>query len=315
MKIIPVLLAAVVAFPVTVASAATSRPLNAIILVAADMGWGDRGCQGHPYIKTPSIDRLARSGCRLDQFYFSAPGGSPLHAGLCTGRIQNRSGLQHLIRETGPAPPAFHHVPLEEPFLPRLLKSAGFTTAHIGKWHLSFVGRPGEPTMADTGYDRSLVLGASRNGSYHDSFSRRDEVRIQTKGAWSDVFYIDESIDFIEHAGERPFFINLWSFAPHQEVDCAPKYRALYADRSESEPYYCGTITQMDEPYGRRLDYLDGTGLAEKTIVIFTSDNGPEPHLLPRSERARGSAGGLRGGKIRSEREVFACPPSSAGLA
>lgn len=142
MKIIPVLLAAVIAFPVTVASAATSRPLNVIILVADDMGWGDRGCQGHPYIRTPSIDRLARSGCRLDQFYFSAPVCSPSRAGLCTGRIQNRFGLQPLIRETGPVPPAFHHVPLEEPFLPRLLKSAGFTTAHIGKWHPASTAAP-----------------------------------------------------------------------------------------------------------------------------------------------------------------------------
>ncbi len=98
-------------------------------------------------------------------------------------------------------------------------------------------------------------------------------------------------------------------------MDCAPKYRALYADRTESEHYYCGTITQMAEQYGRRLDYLDRTGLAENTIVIFTSDNGPEPHLIPWSERARGSAGGLRGGKHSFWREAFACPQSSAGLA
>lgn len=315
MKIIPVLLAAVVAFPVTVASAATSRPLNVIILVADDMGWGDRGCQGHPYIKTPSIDRLARSGCRLDQFYFSAPGGSPLHAGLCTGRIQNRSGLQHLIRETGPAPPAFHHVPLEEPFLPRLLKSAGFTTAHIGKWHLSFVGRPSEPTMADTGYDRSLVLGASRNGSYHDSFSRRDEVRIQTKGAWSDVFYIDESIDFIEHAGERPFFINLWSFAPTgkwtarpniaRSTRTGPRASHIIAARLRrwmNHTAACWTISTVPGGSKTPSSFSPATTVRSRTCFPGAS----VPAVPPAASGAE---------KIRSEREVFACPPSSARLA
>jgi arylsulfatase A-like enzyme len=203
--------------------------------------------------------------------------------------------MQHLIRDTGPI--IFHHVPREEPSLPRLLRSAGYTTAHIGKWHLSFVGRDGEPSMKDYGYDFSMVLGASRHGSYRDSKWLRNGKRYETPNRWTAEVYVDEAIDFIEKAGERPFFINLWSFAPHQEVDCAAKYRKLYRNRTESEQYFYGAITQMDEEYGRLLDYLDETGLADKTIVIFSSDNGPEPHLIPWSDRARGSTGGLRGGK------------------
>ncbi len=272
------------------------RPLNIIVLLADDMGWGDLGCQGHPFVKTPAIDRLAAGGCRFDQFYVSAPVCSPSRAGLLTGRIQNRFGMQWLVRDKGPQP-IFHHVPLEEPSLPRLLKTAGYTTAHIGKWHLSFLGRKGEPTMADYGYDHSLVLSATRHESYKDSEWTRNGERVQTQGRWSAEVYVDEAIAFIEKAGDKPFFINLWSFAPHQEVECAPKYRELYADRTESEQYFFGTITQMDEQYGRLLDYLDKKGRSENTIIVFSSDNGPEPHLIPWSDRARGSTAGLRAGK------------------
>lgn len=272
-----------------------SKSPNIIILLADDLGWGDLGCQGHPFAKTPAIDGLARSGCRLTQFYVTAPVCSPSRAGLLTGRIQNRYGMKYLIRDTGPN--IFHHVPLEEPSLPRLLKSADYTTAHIGKWHLSFVGRDAEPTMADYGYDFSMVLAASRNGSYRDSKWQRNGERIDTPGHWTANIYVDEAIKFIEQAGDKPFFINLWSFAPHQEVDCESRFRDLYADRTESEQYFYGTVSQMDEQYGRLLKYLDEKHLAENTIVIFSSDNGPEPHLIPWSNRARGSTGGLRGGK------------------
>jgi arylsulfatase A len=277
------------------AATGQSKPLNVIILFADDLGWGDLGCQGHPYVKTPAIDRLAAEGCRLTNFYVTAPVCSPSRAGLITGRIQNRFGMQHLIRDTGPR--IFHHVPLEEPSLPRLLKSAGYTTAHIGKWHLSFVGQEGEPTMKEYGYDFSLILGASRHGSYRDSKWQRDGERYETPNRWTADVYVDEAIDFIERAGDKPFFINLWSFAPHQQVDCAPQYRDLYSDRTEGEQYFYGAVTQMDEQYGRLLKYLDDKGLRDDTIVIFSSDNGPEPHLIPWSDRGRGSTGGLRGGK------------------
>ena len=278
-----------------VSNVAPAKLPNIVILFADDMGWGDLGCQGHPFAKTPAIDRLAHTGCRLTQFYVSAPVCSPSRAGLLTGRIQNRFGMKHLIRDYGPN--LFHHVPLEEPSLPRLLRTAGYTTAHIGKWHLSFVGREGEPAMADYGYDYSMILGASRNGSYRDSHWQRNGERTETPGRWTAGIYVDEAIQFIENAGDKPFFINLWSFAPHQEVDCESRFRELYADRTESEQYFYGTISQMDEQYGRLLDYLEQKGLDENTIIVFSSDNGPEPHLIPWSNRARGSTGGLRGGK------------------
>src|SRR5262249_912040 len=123
---------------------APSKPLNVIILLADDMGWGDLGCQGHPYAKTPGIDRLAATGCRFGQFYVRAPLCPPAGAGLRTGGIQNRFGMQALAGHED-----YHHLPLNEPTLPRLLKTAGYATFHVGKWHLSSVGAKGEPAIAD----------------------------------------------------------------------------------------------------------------------------------------------------------------------
>jgi arylsulfatase A len=275
-----------------------ARPLNVIVLLADDMGWGDLGCQGHPFVHTPGIDRLAATGCRLEQFYVTAPVCSSSRAGLITGRIQNRYGLQHIIRDHGPNPPVYHHVPLEEPMMPRLFKAAGFTTAHIGKWHLSFVGRKGEPTMADYGYDYAMELDAfKRYAEYYDSPWWRNGEPVVTKDRWTDTVYVDEAIAFIEQHRGKPFFINLWSYAPHMEVACSRQYRAMYADRTVSEQFYYGTISQMDAEYARLLDYLDRTGLADSTIVVFSSDNGPPPPLMDITNRARGSTGGLRGSK------------------
>lgn len=274
------------------------RPMNVIVLLADDMGYGDLGCQGHPFSKTPGIDRLAATGCRIEQFYVTAPVCSPSRAGLLTGRIQNRYGLQHIIRDHGPNPPVYHHIPVEEPTLPRLLQADGYTTLHVGKWHLSFVGRKGEPTMADYGYDQSMELEAfERYTNYYDSPWWKNGQRVITQGQWTDVVYVDAAIDFIEHAGNKPFFINLWSYAPHMEVECAPEFRALYADKTDAEQQYYGTISQMDAQYARLLDYLDKKGLSQNTIVMFSSDNGPPSPLMAITSRARGSTGGLRGGK------------------
>jgi arylsulfatase A len=276
---------------------AQGRPMNILILYNDDMGWGDLGVQGHPFAKTPAIDRLAATGTRFTQFYVTAPICSPSRAGLMTGRIQNRFGMKKLINDSLDPKEGFHHVPVDEPMMPRLLQTAGYRTLHIGKWHISFPKRQGEPNLQDYGYDHTMLIGAGRHTSYWNSSWDRDGVRVKTEGRWSAEVYVDEAIKFIEENPGRPFFINLWSFAPHQEVVCAPEFRQMYADRSEQEQYYYGTISQMDEQYGRLLDYLDRHGLADRTIVVFSSDNGPEPHLIPWSDRARGSTGGLRGGK------------------
>lgn len=274
---------------------ASGRPLNVIILFADDMGWGDLGVQGHPFARTPAIDHLAATGTRLTQFYVTAPICSASRMGLMTGRIQNRYGMRMLINDSLDPAVGYHHLPAGEPTLARILRDAGYRTVHIGKWHMSFPQRPGEPSMSDYGFDHHLLMSGAAN--YFGGTWTRDGVRITTEGRWSAEVYVDEAIRFIEADPNRPFFINLWSFCPHQEIMCSPEHAALYADRSKNEQTYYGAVTQMDEQYGRLLRYLDERGLADRTIVIFSSDNGPEPPVHPWSGLARGSTGGLRGGK------------------
>ena len=265
------------------------RPPNVIILLADDQGWGDLGCYGHPVLKTPAIDRLATEGCRFTNFYVTAPVCSPSRAGLMTGRIQNRFGMQHILNEGDKGIPLFHHVPPEEPSIARQLRGAGYATAHIGKWHMSFMGHEGEPTFDDYGFDESLMLGAGRYTGYYDSFwTRNNKERFKAEGRWSAEVYIDEAIAFIDKNKNRPFFMNVWSFTPHIQVDCAQRYKDMYPGRTEEEQVYFGAITQMDENYGRLLDYLDREGLADNTIVIFSSDNGCTSPILPWVERSRG---------------------------
>ncbi|MCA9425726.1 MAG: sulfatase-like hydrolase/transferase [Candidatus Omnitrophica bacterium] len=271
---------------------------NILLLLADDQGWGDMGCAGHPVLKTPGLDKLASEGCRLTTFYTSAPVCSPSRAGILTGRDQNRFGMKHIINDgEDKSIPVFHHVPVNEPTIPRLLKSVGYKTAHIGKWHLSFSGRKDEPTPHDYGFDHYLLLAAGRHTSYKDSKWQRDGERIQTEGRWTAEVYVDEAIDFIESCTDAPFFVNLWSFAPHIAVECAGKYKEMYPGRTEQEQTYFGCITQMDEQYGRLLDYLEEKGLTDNTIVVFTSDNGCTSPILPWVENARGYAGPFRGSK------------------
>lgn len=133
-----------------------------------------------------------------------------------------------------------------------------------------------------------MVLSATRHESFKDSEWTRNGERVLTKGRWSAEVCVDEAIAFIETAGDKPFFINLVELAPHQGKSSAHRsFGELYADRTESEQHYLGAVTQMDEQYGRLLDYLDKKGLAESTIVVFSSDNGCEPHLIPWSDRPR----------------------------
>lgn len=274
------------------------KPMNVVVLFADDMGWGDLGVQGHPYARTPAIDGLAATGARFTDFYVTAPICSASRMGFMTGRIQNRYGMRMLIRDSLDRAVGYHHLPVEEPTLARVFRDAGYRTAHIGKWHISFPHRPGEPTMSDYGFDHYMLVNAGGGPrSYFNGRWNRNGTVVTTEGRWNAEVYVDEAIDFIESAPDKPFFVNLWSFCPHQVVMCAPEYAAMYADRSEIEQNYYGAITQMDEQYGRLLRYLEEHGLADRTIVVFSSDNGPEPHVFPWSGLARGSTGGFRGGK------------------
>ncbi len=279
------------------------RP-NFIFLFADDQGWGDLGCYGHPVLKTPAVDDLAKRGCRFTDFSSASPVCAPSRAAAMTGRNPNRYGMKFLCNDGQFDSPLYHHVPVQEPMLPRQLQKAGYRTGHIGKWHLSLCKYDDEPTPHDYGFDHYLILEKSSEGKWGRGLYRnpsdwsRNGERVPGKLAdWTPTLYVDEAIRFIESCGDQPFYLNLWSFTPHEDVECDDRYKAMYGDRTAPEQTYFGSITQMDEQYGRLIAFLEERGLMDNTVIVYSSDNGPEHPLLPWGKNSRGSTGPFRGAK------------------
>ncbi len=284
------------------AAPAGARP-NIIFYFCDDLGWGDLGCQGNPVIQTPRLDQFAAESCRFTDFYATAPVCGPSRAGAMTGRIQNRFGMEWLCNHTfQPTMPMYHHVPLEEPMLPRLLQQAGYRTGHIGKWHLSLLEFEGEPFPPEYGFDYYFIVEGVGGKSFYANptdWYRNGETIPGRLADWAETMYVDEAIRFIEEKPGVPFFLNLWTFTPHEPLASPQSYQELYPDRMPEEKVYFGAVTQMDAQFGRLMDYLQRAGLAENTIVIFSSDNGPEHYAALDNRICRGSSGPFRAGKRR----------------
>jgi arylsulfatase A len=276
---------------------------NIIFILLDDLGWGDLGCYGNTIVKTPNIDNLAAQGCRFTDFYVSMPMCSPTRAAFITGRNPNRFGFRHVINEgivnPNVAVPEIHHLPIEEPSFPRQLRQVGYRTGTVGKWHLSLTQHPSEPKPDDYGFDYYCLAGG--NSLYHGpaKWNRNGQTVEIGKDFWFPSVYVDESIRFIEQDRTKPFYLSFWPFSPHVKEECEEKYRSLYEGRTEQEKTYYGCVTQIDEQIGRLFEYLKKNGLWNNTIVIFASDNGPEPpvNIFHHSEARRGSTGPFRGSK------------------
>lgn len=287
---------ALASLAVTIALLATASPTkpNIVVIVADDLGYGDLGCFGHPRVKTPNLDRMASEGVRFTSFYSGAPICSPSRAALFTGRTPYRVGIRDWIEQDSGV-----HLPRSEVTVARLLKDAGYATCLVGKWHLNsrFNGR--ETTPGDFGFDHWF---ATQNNAAHIDPANyvRDGKRVgPLKGADSSLI-VDEAVGFVDRAGEKPFALFVTFHAPHEQVAAPEKYTAMYADMDDTtrRDYY-GSVSLIDAEVGRLLADLDARGLRERTLVLFTSDNGPqELHGYPKAIHSHGSAGPLRGHKL-----------------
>jgi arylsulfatase A len=273
------------------------RPPNVVVFLADDLGYGDLGCYGHPAIKTPHLDKFAKEGMRFTQCYSASSVCSPSRSAILTGRTPYRNGVFTWIPQDSQV-----HLRPSEITLATLLRRAGYTTCHVGKWHLNGkFNSPDQPQPNDHGYDWWLATQNNAGPSHKNpkNFARNGKAVGPMEG-FSSQLVVEEAIGWLkkERDPKKPFFMTVWTHEPHLPIESDPKFMNLYPELVKSDPdkaQHHGNVSQMDHAFGMLMQALDNLKLADNTIVIFTSDNGPEGDGV--KGRARGSSGGLRGRK------------------
>jgi arylsulfatase A len=269
------------------------RP-NVIIFLADDLGYGDLGCYGHPRIKTPELDAFARQGVRLTQCYAASAVCSPSRSALLTGRTPHRNGVYTWIEAGSEV-----HLRTSEIALPKLLQVAGYATCHVGKWHLNGnVHDPAQPQPDDHGYEHWMATQNNAAPSHKDPVNFvRDGQPVGELHGFSAPLVVAEAIDWLTTKRDKakPFFLAVWTHEPHLPIETDPRFQEPYADLPADVRQHHGNVTQLDHAFGRLMRALDDEKLTRATLVVFTSDNGPEGD--GKTGRTRGSTGGLRGRK------------------
>lgn len=286
------------------ATVAGSHTPNLVVIFADDLGYGDLACYGHPSIQTPNLDRMAAEGMRFTQFYAAASVCTPSRAGLLTGRYPIRSGMCSDTRRVL-FPNSKGGLPAGEITLAEIVKSRGYATLAVGKWHLGhlppylptrhgfdhYLGVPYSNDMDRTGDSpRGRQAFLEPKSAYWNLPLIRDEAEIERSPDQTQLTrrYTEEAVGFIRASADKPFFLYLAHSFPHVPLFASDAFlgrsrRGLYGD----------VVEELDWSVGRLLDTLRETGLDRRTLVFFTSDNGP---WLTQFEQG-GSAGLLREGK------------------
>lgn len=285
-----------------VGSAAIDKP-NIVIIFADDLGYGDLGCYGSPTIRTPNLDRLAEEGIRFTDFYVAAEVCSPSRAALLTGRYPVRSGMYGERRVFFPESEG--GLPDSEVTIAELLKGEGYKTAQIGKWHLG-IHKGSRPS--DQGFDYSFGI------PYSNDMDRRAQTPREAVRSWDPPIdgwnvpllrngkvieqpadqttltkrYTEEAIRFVRENKEQPFFIYFAHTFPHVPLFASPDFKG-----KSRAGIYGDVVEELDWSVGAIIKTLREEKIADRTLVVFTSDNGP---WLIMNDLG-GSAGPLRDGK------------------
>ena len=258
------------------AAPAAEKP-NVVFILADDLGWTDLGCQGSKYYETPNIDRLARAGLRFTSASTCGPNCQPTRAALVSGRYGPRTGVytvgatDRFDTSRRPLIPVenVQQLPLSVRTLGQAMKQAGYATALFGKWHLGQQGKYHPGAAATTGRSRRWACTSTSPPSRRSDYPR---------GVYLADWLTDQALEFIETNRSRPFFLELHHFAvhaPHQaKPDLIARFRGKPGVGGHDDPRYAAMIASLDESVGRVVARLDELKLAEKTLVIFTSDNG-----------------------------------------
>jgi arylsulfatase A-like enzyme len=277
-------------------AAPTPEPLNFVFILADDLGWRDLGCYGSRFYETPNIDRLAAEGMRFTNAYAAAPLCSPTRASIMTGKYPARLGFTHVTQlpslyKPDPAdrwlqPSTASELPLAEITIAEALKTAGYVSGCVGKWHLG-----SEPFYPEKqGFDVNIGGGHIAMPTSHFYPNWRENPR-GLRSLWASVpldgrpgeYLTDrlgnEAVKFIDQHKHQPFFLYLSHYAVHIPIEAkaemVPKYRAkVRVDDSQNNPDYAAMIESMDESVGAVMRQLQQSGVADRTVVVFYSDNG-----------------------------------------
>ncbi len=291
-----------------VTGAAKATPPNLIVILADDLGHGDLSCYGSNVISTPRIDRMAAEGVRFTDFYVASPFCSPSRAALLTGRLPARCGVPYVL-----FPSEHTGLPPDEVTLAEMLKPVGYATACIGKWHL---GWRRELRPQNQGFDEVFGVRHSNDADewlpgrpFHqltdfEPFTLRDGDRIVEAPADQALLtekYTLRALDFIRRHRDHPFFLYLPHTMPH-----VPQYASPAFDGKSKDGVYGDCIEELDASTGRILDLLDELGIAENTLILFTSDNGAaiknrsaRPKQPAKNDRFPGHAHGGSNGALK----------------
>lgn len=266
---------------------ATEKKPNILFIFSDDWGWGDLSCHGHPYIKTPNIDRLANEGTDFYRFTVASGVCSPSRTAVMTGHFPARYSIDgHFAWVPSNAKRGMPDwLDTNVPMVQRMLQKAGYKTAHFGKWHLANDMIPDSPTPDHYAFDTYGAFNcAGEQMPYHE-----DSMH---------------AVNFIKKCNKekKPFYINLWIHEPHTPFHTQPKYMWRFRNLEEKDQIYASVLSHADDRIGEILDALDELEIADNTVVIFSSDNGParpsKPgELLLSYDTATGAGWGINGAR------------------
>ena len=275
------------------AGAARQTKPNIILMMADDMGYRDPSCYGNGRVHTPNLDRIAREGARCTQWYAASAVCTPTRASVLTGRYPLRFDIRQHFTDQGEFLPS-------TTTLPKLLRATGYRTAHVGKWHLG--------GLRETDFSRRATVPGPREHGFGHYLCQREEqplrgqmgrermlyreggtclVRNDELASEDDPYYGmyltdiwgEEACRVIRegHASNQPFFLNLWWLTPHTPYEPAPEPHWSGTEHpgiSDDQHRFRSMVARMDHQVGRILGLLDELGIADNTLVVFTSDNG-----------------------------------------
>jgi len=273
---IPAFLLAFLSIAVVPGSAAETKP-NVILIMADDLGYHDLGCYGHPKIKTPVLDQMAKEGVRLTSFYSGGTVCTPSRIALLTGAYPPRLGWEKGVvgygikRNFGLSPKALT--------IAEIFQSAGYATAISGKWHL---GGRAISLPFNQGFEHTYYIKRSNNQT--DELWRGEErVEKPFDNRLLSEQFAKDAIAFIKQQKEKPFFLYVPFTAPHFPVQSHPDWKGKSAFG-----VYGDVVEEMDHRIGEILGALKEQNIDQKTIVVFLSDNGPEPREQAQAKPFRG---------------------------